>query len=141
MTLEEKAEEYAERQKPCDGQAQLYIIDGYLKGAEEVKADCDFALEGKDVEIAELEQKLEQTEKDLADYQFNYPKIKELEQENNKLLDVINNQDVKIADLEKQIEKMKCCEICNHNRGGCSYHHNWTKDCLKNNHKYFELKE
>jgi len=32
--------------------------------------------------IAELEQKLEQTEKDLADYQFNYPTIKELEQEN-----------------------------------------------------------
>ena len=31
----------------------------------------------------------------------------ELEQENNKLLDVINNQDVKIADLEQQIEKMK----------------------------------
>ena len=34
-------------------------------------------------------------------------KIKELEQENNKLLDVINNQDVKIADLEQQIEKLK----------------------------------
>ena len=33
--------------------------------------------------------------------------LAELEQENNKLLDVINNQDVKIADLEKQIEKMK----------------------------------
>ena len=33
--------------------------------------------------------------------------LAELEQENNKLLDVINNQDVKIADLVKQIEKMK----------------------------------
>ena len=31
--------------------------------------------------IAELEQKLEQTEKDLTDYQFNYPKIKDLEKE------------------------------------------------------------
>ena len=30
-------------------------------------------------------------------------RIAELEKENNKLLDVINNQDVKIADLEKQI--------------------------------------
>ena len=29
-------------------------------------------------------------------------RIAELEQENNKLLDVINNQDVKIADLEKE---------------------------------------
>ena len=44
---------------------------------------------------------------------------KELEQENNKLLDVINDQDVKIADkrkrieeLEKQIEKMKICQNC-----------------------------
>ena len=43
--------------------------------------------------------------------------------------------------LKAQIEKMKCCEICNHNRGGCSYHHNWTKECLENKHKYFELKE
>lgn len=36
-------------------------------------------------ENVELEQKLEQTEKDLADYQFNYPKIKELEKENEEL--------------------------------------------------------
>lgn len=34
-------------------------------------------------------------------------KAKQLEEENNKLLDVINNQDVKIADLEQQIEEMK----------------------------------
>ena len=40
-------------------------------------------------------------------------RIAELENENNKLLDVINNQDVKIADLEKKLEKMKCCENCN----------------------------
>ena len=50
-------------------------------------------------------------------------KIAELEQENNKLLDVINNQDVKIADLEQQIEKMKCGQNCKHeywiNTGGC----------------------
>ena len=54
----------------------------------DIKANCDLAIEGRDV------------------------KIMELEQENNKLLDVINNQDVKIADLEKQIEKMKCCQNC-----------------------------
>lgn len=41
--------------------------------------------------------------------------LAELETEHNKLLDVINNQDVKIADLEKQIEKMKCCENCKYN--------------------------
>ena len=31
--------------------------------------------------------------------------VKDMEQENNKLLDVINNQDVKIADLENQLEE------------------------------------
>lgn len=36
-------------------------------------------------ENAELEQKLEQTEKDLSDYQFNYPTIKELQKENAEL--------------------------------------------------------
>lgn len=39
----------------------------------------------KDKSIAELEEKLEQTEKDLADYQFNYPTIKELKKENAEL--------------------------------------------------------
>ena len=57
----------------------------------------------------ELEQKLEQTEKDLADYQFNYPTIKELEKEN--------------ADLKEQIQKMKCCQNCEiftyHNSASC----------------------
>jgi len=33
----------------------------------------------------------------------------QLRQENNNLLDVINNYEVKIADLEKQIEKMRDC--------------------------------
>ena len=36
-------------------------------------------------EIKDLEQKLEQAEKDLTDYQFNYPSIKELEKENAEL--------------------------------------------------------
>ena len=40
------------------------------KKIADIKANCDLAIEGRDV------------------------KIKELEQENNKLLDVINNQDI-----------------------------------------------
>ena len=43
------------------------------------------SVEPREKRIAELEQKLEQTEKDLADYQFNYPTIKELEKENAEL--------------------------------------------------------
>ena len=57
--------------------------------------------------IEELERRLEQTEKDLADYQFNYPTIKELSKENEQ--------------LKAQIEKMKCC-------GNCKF-----KDCDKSN--------
>ena len=62
---------------------------------------------------------------------------KELEQENNKLLDVINNQDVKIADLEKQIEKMRCCENC---KGVCNSD-DVAYFCKNNNYKLWELKE
>ena len=42
-------------------------------------------------ENVELEKKLEQTEKDLADYQFNYPTIKELEKENAELKEELKN--------------------------------------------------
>ncbi len=45
----------------------------------------EFGERQSEKKIKELEQKLEQTEKDLADYQFNYPKIKELEKENAEL--------------------------------------------------------
>jgi hypothetical protein len=84
-----------------------------------LKANFDLAIEGRDIKIKELEleltvekdlhqeetnlhlhaeeyiksleQKLEQTEKDLADYQFNYPKIKELEKENAELKEELKN--------------------------------------------------
>ena len=49
----------------------------------DIKANCDLAIEGRDI------------------------KIKELEEENNKLLDVINNQDVKIADLESENAELR----------------------------------
>lgn len=49
-----------------------------------------------------MQSECEQKDKQIAD----------LTEENNKLRDVINNQDVKIADLEQQIEKMKCCSNC-----------------------------
>ena len=64
-------------------------------------------------QIAELERKLEQTEKDLTDYQFNYPKIKDLEKENAVLkehieMDCIDCVDyIKNRKLEKQLEQAK----------------------------------
>ena len=50
----------------------------FRKQTEEAKFEA-FSLMCK--KVAELEQKLEQTEKDLSDYQFNYPTIKELQKE------------------------------------------------------------
>ena len=50
-------------------------------------------------ENAELEQKLEQAEKDLADYQFNYPTIKELQKENAEL-------------KKKYVKNITDCDIC-----------------------------
>lgn len=70
--------------------------------------------EPREKRIIELEQKLEQTEKDLAEYQFNYPTIKELEkgcEETQELLDkqieATYKLDKKNAELEQQIEKIK----------------------------------
>ena len=123
----------------------------------DIKANCDLAIEGRDIKIRELEEKIsvllsckncpENKGGYICEKEYNdkclsqkIQYIKELEEENNELLDVINNQDVKIADLEKenktlegclfaeqeytlvlekenaelkqQIEKMKCCENC-----------------------------
>ncbi|MBP5793983.1 MAG: hypothetical protein J6W46_10140 [Spirochaetaceae bacterium] len=72
----------------------------------------DMKIKDKEVRITELERKLEQTEKDLADYQFNYPTIKELEKENAELrnngftVSAMTEQQLKVA-LEKgeQLEK------------------------------------
>ena len=75
----------------------------------DIKANCDLAIEGRDI------------------------KIMELEQENNKLLDVINNQDVKIADLEKKLEKMKCCANCKSFRGYGETCEGWGEPVLNLN--------
>ena len=82
--LEKEAVESAEKffGKPTDlvDLDNLRIFkNGYLAGAEP-----------REKQIAELEQKLEQTEKDLADYQFNYPTIKELQKENAELKGLVN---------------------------------------------------
>ena len=76
------------------------IFVAYEKGA------LDFA-KPREKRIADLERKLEQTEKDLTDYQFNYPKIKDLEKENGKLLQ-------RIIQLEKDVtENESDCSMCN----------------------------
>lgn len=52
--------------------------------------------------------KAQVTQAHIDGYNRGYAKAKEkLETENNKLLDVINNQDVKIAELEKENAELK----------------------------------
>ncbi|MBR6401808.1 MAG: hypothetical protein IKS48_00325 [Eubacterium sp.] len=107
--LKQKAEKSAEKffGKPTDlvDLDNLRIFkNGYLTGVEEVKADCDFALEGKDVEIKELKDKLNNWVKCAELRLANWQKY---ETENNHLLDVINNQAIKIADLEKKVKEIE----------------------------------
>lgn len=93
-----------------------------------------------------------------------YRENEELTDENNKLLDVINNQDVKIADLEKenkilegcllaeqehtqileqQIEKMKCCANCVKYFEDCKMEDVTEEEYFRANAfcKHWELKE
>ena len=122
-----------------------------IKSLEEqiadIKANCDLAIEGRDIKIKELEQeltvqkdqlqeetnlhlhaedyikeleqKLEQTEKDLIDYQFNYPSIKELKKENAELnrqleeadnaTDCFNRQEEIIEQAKDHIKTLLDC--------------------------------
>ena len=106
----------------------------------DIKANCDLAIEGRDVKIMELE-------KENTDLRDNYdqfkasaiPEIERLQKENKELKEQIekmktiikkkcckkclyrkdNEMFLKLAydenkKLEKQIEKMKCCDNCCH---------------------------
>ena len=57
-------------------------------------------------------------------------RIAELEQENNKLLDVINNQDVKIADLEEQIKQIE--KVSDYNADQLTKAKELLKRCYEN---------
>jgi len=71
-------------------EAKVYANAIERKASKEiVKIAYMDAAEPREKRIADLEQKLEQTEKDLADYQFNYPTIKELEKENAQAKEII----------------------------------------------------
>lgn len=104
MTEEEKAEEYAEKQNLQNvnpsGIVRCKLSEAYFAGADFGYKKGYHDAEEHYMNVIDNQHKLVAKSK------------KELEQENNKLLDVINNQDVKIADLEKQIEKMQNCRNC-----------------------------
>ena len=118
--------EAEERVNICTPYHTGSFIQGYIAGAEprenkiaDIKANCDLAIEGRDI------------------------KIKELETENNKLLDVINNQDVKIAELEQQIEKMKRHCNCKHrdSEGYCEVKRTYLMDLSYDGCDKWELED
>ena len=74
-------------------------------------------------ENVELERKLEQTEKDLADYQFNYPTIKELQKENAELKKQVE-QKQHLATCEEQQRRSVRISLC---RSGLWRHRLWRR--------------
>ena len=88
-------------------ECEIYKENAELKQAKKGKVVEHFEAYGQcrdSRRIAELEQKLEQTEKDLADYQFNYPNIKELEKENAELRIFKEKCKFNVSDICKDIE-------------------------------------
>ena len=92
----------------------------------DIEANCDLAIEGRDVKIKELELELT-VEKDQLQEEINLhlhaeDYIKELEKEN--------------AELKAQIEKMKCCGNCAKNGHICIVEEMQGKLCGKNKDKW-----
>lgn len=90
--IEQNAEEYSDAFM-YKGVAKQSYINGALSRQPEI--------DELKAQIKELEQKLEQTEKDLADYQFNYPSIKELSKENAELKR-INSETISQLNLDNR---------------------------------------
>lgn len=115
----------------------------------DIKANCDLAIEGRDIKIKELELELT-VEKDQHQEEINLhlhaeDYIKSLEKEIEELKH--NKKTVvhltgcleekmkeRIEELEQQIEKMKCCFNCKHSR--TEYEH-----CKTDKHEKWEIKE
>lgn len=87
MTKEELAQKIKDSNYTCDGIncSECIRVNGFgccLQCDKKLFVSLVLPAKSKkdklEKRIEELERKLEQTEKDLADYQFNYPTIKEL---------------------------------------------------------------
>ena len=118
--LKKEAEEYALNQ--WEGNLPWSVIqkayyDGALPREKQIQID------------AEQIRALQKQNGELTD------KVKELEEELIKAdnaTDVFNAQEKRIAELETQIEKMKCCENCDFifRDGNCYY----DKECKNKDH-------
>ena len=91
-------------------EAEQFLKEIEKMNKEELKQEADESAKkffGKPTDLVDLDNLRIFKNGYLASAEPREKRIVELEEENNKLLDVISNYEVKVADLEKQIEKMK----------------------------------
>ncbi|MBO7695679.1 MAG: hypothetical protein J6W16_06735 [Methanobrevibacter sp.] len=115
--LKEWKDEWQEQvQKAIDEGWERTKLTGRVRELEQENNKLLDIINNQDVKIADLEQKLEQTEKDLADYQFNYPTIKKLEKENAELKSELTKKADTNHSLVEQMAKLESdFRICEHN--------------------------
>ena len=105
----EENEELKEQHKVDLRQIQAILNQRSIQNKKLIKANCDLAIEGRDIKIMELEEENKRLLKENSELSARIERVitenAELKEENNKLLDVINNQDVEIADLEKRLKE------------------------------------
>lgn len=138
MTKEEKKNELKNKismalQDPILQQGFEIICKNLAEQEEkiaDIKANCDYILEGKDLEIKTLGERCNQLLKDKGDLtdrvsnQAESLRVIMLEEE---------KKGKRIEELEQQIEKMKCCTNCKHSR--TEYEH-----CRTDKHEKWELR-
>lgn len=103
----------------------------------DIKANCDLAIEGRDIKIKELELELT-VEKDLHQEEINLhlhaeDYIKSLEKENKTLEGCLLAEQEHTQMLEEQIEKMKCCANCKSFKGYGETCEGWGEPVLNLN--------
>lgn len=158
MTDKEKAEEILQTKSSMTFCAKGC---GYTEKVKELIAIglAEGRKEGFDTGYKKATERAYERQQDLTDtYIKDGEKIKQLEKENEELkkdkeyLDKVNNEQTKIIlQLNKQIEKMKCCFTCKHcehkfvSNGGiksiCIKLHHKGEDCILNNYEHWELAE
>ena len=124
--LEQKAEEYCRQDD----------LGHFIHSTEEVKQAYITGALSRQTEIEELKK----IEEEYYDF------IQKKNEEDWKGDNVVGCLNLKIKQLEAQIEKMKCCENCKQHRFwgnelGCKLDLDKQFECDNNNHKYWELGE
>lgn len=127
---------------PCVLEAlEIAIRESAEEKIADLKANFDYVLEGKDLEIKTLGERCNQLLKDKGDLTDELAQWKEEWQEQvQKAIDEgweRTKLTGRVRELEQQIEKMKCCENC---RLHCASPIT-IEMCTSNNYDKWEIKE